>query len=201
MAAPLEFYFDFGSPYGYIGAQRIEALADKHGRKVDWRPMLLGAVFKSEGTQPLVQYPMKGKYSTHDFNRSAREHGIAFTMPTKFPLATIGACRGTYWLKATDPDKAVPFIKAVYAAYFVEDRDISSAEVLAEIAARLDVDSKAFLAGIEQPEIKAKLREVTEDAIQNRGVFGSPFTFVDGEPFWGADRIDQIDRWLSRGGW
>jgi 2-hydroxychromene-2-carboxylate isomerase len=95
----------------------------------------------------------------------------------------------------------VPFIKAVYAAYFVEDRDISSAEVLAGIAASLSVDSKAFLAGIEQPEIKAKLREVTEDAIQQRGVFGSPFTFVDGEPFWGADRIDQIDRWLSRGGW
>ncbi|MCW0232143.1 MAG: 2-hydroxychromene-2-carboxylate isomerase [Ferrovibrio sp.] len=201
MAAPLEFYFDFSSPYGYIAAQRIDALAAKHGRSVDWRPMLLGAVFKVAGTQPLTDYPLKGKYSTHDFKRSAREHGIAFHMPAVFPLPTQGACRGTYWLKQAAPDKAVPFARAVYAAYFVEGQDISSAEVLADIATALGIDRKAFLAGIESPEIKAKLREVTEDAIQHRGVFGSPYTFVDGEPFWGADRLDQIDRWLSRGGW
>ncbi|WP_341896972.1 2-hydroxychromene-2-carboxylate isomerase [Ferrovibrio terrae] len=201
MAAPLEFYFDFSSPYGYIAAQRIDAVAAKHGRSVDWRPMLLGAVFKAEGTQPLTQYPMKGKYSTHDFKRSAREHGIAFNMPATFPLPTQGACRGTYWLKQTAPDQAVPFAKAVYKAYFIDGRDISSSEVLADIAADLGIDRKAFLAGIESPEIKARLREVTEDAIQHRGVFGSPYTFVDGEPFWGADRLDQIDRWLSRGGW
>lgn len=201
MTAPLEFYFDFASPYGYIAAQRIDALAQKHNRSVDWRPMLLGAVFKVAGTQPLTEYPLKGKYSTYDFQRSAREHGISFRMPSKFPLGTVGACRGTYWLKATDPDKAVPFLKAAYKAYFVEDRDISSNEVLADIAAGLGIDRAAFLAGLEQPDVKAKLREVTEDAIQTRGVFGSPFIFVDGEPFWGADRLDQIDRWLSRGGW
>src|SRR3546814_1297117 len=73
MAAPLEFYFDFASPYGYIGAQRIDAIAARHGRKIDWRPMLLGAVFKVAGTQPLTEYPLKGQYSVHDFNRS-EEH-------------------------------------------------------------------------------------------------------------------------------
>lgn len=201
MAAPLEFYFDFGSPYGYIGAQRIDAIAQKHGRTVDWRPMLLGAVFKEEGTQPLTIYPRKGKYSTHDFQRSAREHGIAFNMPAKFPLATIGAARGAYWVKQTAHDKVVPFIKLVYSAYFVEGEDISSNEVVADIAAALGIDRKTFLVGLEDPGIKLKLREVTEDAIQHRGVFGSPYTFVDGEPFWGADRLDQVDRWLSRGGW
>lgn len=201
MAAPLEFYFDFSSPYGYIAAQRIDAIAAKHGRGVDWRPMLLGAVFKTEGTQPLTQYPMKGKYSTHDFKRSAREHGIAFHMPARFPLPTQSACRGTYWLKQSAPEKAVPFAKAVYTAYFIDGKDISAPEVLVDIAAGLGLDRTAFLAGIESPEMKAKVREVTEDAIQNRGVFGSPYTIVDGEPFWGADRLDQIDRWLSRGGW
>src|SRR3546814_9448737 len=84
-------------------------------------------------------------------------------------------CRGTYWLKQTLPEKAVPFIKAAYAAYFVDGRDISSPEVVADIAEGLGIDRKAFMAGIESPEIKAKLREVTEDAIQQRGVFGSPF--------------------------
>lgn len=201
MVAPLEFYFDFSSPYGYIAAQRIDAIAARHGRMVDWRPMLLGAVFKVAGTQPLTQYPLKGKYSVHDFNRSAREHGIAFNMPETFPLPTQAACRGAYWLKQAQPDMAVPFMKAVYVAYFVDGGDISSPDLLADIAAGLGIDRAAFLAAIETPEVKAKLREVTEDAIQHRGVFGSPFVFVDGEPFWGADRLDQIDRWLSRGGW
>src|SRR3546814_1225331 len=108
-------------------------------------------------------------------------------------------CRGTYWLKQTLPEKAVPFIKAAYAAYFVDGRDISSPEVVADIAEGLGIDRKAFMAGIESPEIKAKLREVTEDAIQQRGVFGSPFTFADGEPFWGADRLAMLDRWLAKG--
>lgn len=201
MAAPLEFYFDFSSPYGYIAAQRIDRIAAKHGRQVDWRPMLLGAVFKVAGSQPLTQYPLKGDYSTKDFSRSAREYNIPFNMPETFPLPTQAAARGVYWLQQTDPDKAVPFIKAVYAAYFVDGNDISSPALVADIAAGLGVDRKAFLDGIESPEIKARLREMTEDAIHRRGVFGSPFTFVDGEGFWGADRLDMVDRWLTRGGW
>lgn len=201
MAAAVEFFFDFSSPYGYIGAQRIAAIAKKHGREVNWHPMLLGAVFKTEGTQPLTQYPRKGQYSTHDFKRSAREHGIAFNMPATFPLPTQAAARGVYWLQQHAASAAVPFIHAVYAAYFVDGRDISSPELIGDIAASLGADRAAFMAGIESPEIKARLREVTEDAIQKRGVFGSPFTIVDGEPFWGADRLDQVDRWLDRGGW
>src|SRR3546814_16846921 len=88
--------------------------------------MLLGAVFKVAGTQPLTAYPLKGQYSVHDFNRSAREHGIAFNMPEKFPLPTQAACRGPYWLKQTLPDKAVPYIKAAYMDSFVDCRDFSA---------------------------------------------------------------------------
>lgn len=201
MAAPLEFYFDFSSPYAYIAAQRIDAIAARHGRAVDWRPMLLGAVFKAEGTQPLTQYPLKGKYSTHDFNRSAREHGIDFNMPDRFPLPTQAAARAVYWLKQEQPAKAVAFIKAVYRAYFVDGRDISAPDTVAAIAGETGIDGKALLQAIETPEMKAKLREVTEDAISNRGVFGAPFVFADGEPFWGADRLDMLDRWLAKGGW
>src|SRR3546814_4272853 len=144
MAAPLEFYFDFASPYGYIGAQRIDAIAARHGRKIDWRPMLLGAVFKVAGTQPLTEYPLKGQYSVHDFNRSAREHGIAFNMPEKFPIPTQAACRGTYWLKQTLPEKAVPFIKAAYAAYFVDGRDIRSEEHTSELQSLMRISYAVF---------------------------------------------------------
>ncbi|HQU50759.1 MAG TPA: DsbA family protein, partial [Casimicrobiaceae bacterium] len=78
----LEFWFDFSSPYAFLASHRIEALAARHGRAVDWRPMLLGAAFKVAGTAPLTDVPMKGDYSRRDFVRSARFHGIeGFRMP------------------------------------------------------------------------------------------------------------------------
>src|SRR5690606_23571745 len=198
LSAPLEFYFDFSSPYGYVAAMRIDQIATRHGRNVEWKPMLLGAVFKVAGSQPLTEYPLKGEYSKMDFARSAREHNIPFNMPGKFPLPTQAAARGVYWLQQTAPDGVVPFIKAIYAAFFVDGKDISSPDLVADIAAGLGVDRAAFVQGIESPEIKAKLRDMTEEAIHQRGVFGSPFTFVDGEGFWGADRLDMVDRWLAR---
>ena len=92
MAAPIDFYFDFSSPYGYLAAQKIDALAAKHGRTVDWHPMLLGVVFKETGAAPLTMIPLKGDYSRRDFERSARFHGIAgFRMPPKFPIPSAGA--------------------------------------------------------------------------------------------------------------
>jgi len=200
MAKPIEFYFDFSSPYGYVASHRVDAIAARHGREVAWKPFMLGAVFKIAGTLPLVNYPLKGDYSKHDFMRSARLHGVPFRFPSRFPLGTVAAARGHYWLAETSPELAVKFDRAVYAAYFAEDGDISDAGILADLATGLGVDRAAFLDAIEQPAIKAKVKEVTDDAIA-RGVFGSPFIFIDGEPFWGNDRLDMVDRWLATGGW
>ena len=200
MAAPIEFWFDFSSPYGYLAAQRIEALAAKHGRAVDWHPMLLGAAFKQSGMAPLTQIPLKGDYSRRDFERSARFHGIAdFRMPATFPIPSQAPARIVLWTKARDPALAVKTIKALYRAYFHEGLDISNADVAADVAAREGVDRAAARAAVDDPAIKEALKREVDGGIA-RGVFGSPFVFVDGEPFWGLDRFDQIDRWLARGG-
>lgn len=201
MTAPIEFYFEFSSPYGYLAAERIDDVAARHGRDVVWKAFLLGAVFKLEGTQPLTQYPRKGEYSRHDFARSARLNGIEFNMPANFPIAAIATSRAFWWLDATDHRMAKEFARAAYRAFFVEGRDIAKAELCADLAAALGADRQALLSGIETPEIKAKLRNETDDAIHKRGVFGSPFMFVDGEPFWGADRLDMMERWMATGGW
>ena len=87
MANPIDFYFDFSSPYGYFAATKIEALAAKHGRAVTWRPILLGAVFKITGGQPLPTIPLKGSYAAHDLKRSARLFNVPFKLPTKFPVS------------------------------------------------------------------------------------------------------------------
>lgn len=201
MAADIEFYFDFASPYGYLGAQGIDAVAAKHGRRVDWRPFMLGAAFQTEGTQPLTSYPAKGKYSEHDFARTARRLDVPFSLPEGFPHATLAAARAYYWLKDQDADKARDYARAVYRAYFGEGRKTYEAEVVADIAAEtIGADRGELLAAIQTPEVKEKLKTATFDALA-RGVFGAPFYFVDGEPFWGSDRLEQIDQWLATGGW
>jgi 2-hydroxychromene-2-carboxylate isomerase len=199
MSQAIDFYFDFSSPYGYLAAQKIEALAAKHGRAVNWRPILLGVVFKQTGMAPLTQVPIKGDYSRRDFERSARFHGIAFKMPPVFPIASQAPSRIVLWAKARDPALATRLALALYAAFFRDGLDISNPDVAADIAGRAGVDRAAARAGIDDPAIKDALKREVEQAIQ-AGVFGSPFVIVDGEPFWGLDRFDQIERWLATGG-
>ena len=200
MSAPIEFWFDFSSPYGYLASHRIEALAAKHGRAVDWRPMLLGVAFKQSGQAPLTQIPLKGDYSRRDFERSARFLGVTdFRMPSTFPIPSQAPARIVLWAKARDPALAARVAKALYRAYFVEGLDISNADVAADVAAREGVERAGARAAVDDPAIKDALKREVDGAIA-RGVFGSPFVFVDGEPFWGVDRFDQIDRWLATGG-
>jgi 2-hydroxychromene-2-carboxylate isomerase len=198
MASPIDFYFDFSSPYGYLAAQRIDALAAQHGRRVTWRPFLLGVVFKTTGMMPLPQIPLKGDYSKRDFERSARFHGIPFRLPSPFPIGTVAATRAFYWLSARDEAKAVALAKALYKAYFVDGLDISSADNVAKVGAATGVDSAALEAGINDAATKDKAKSEVDAAVA-KGVFGSPYIVVDGEPFWGMDRFDQLERWLAKG--
>lgn len=200
MTNPIDFYFDFSSPYGYLAAEKIDALAAKHSRSVNWRPMLLGAVFKISGQQPLTGIPMKGSYAKHDMLRSARLLGVKFKLPGKFPINTVAPCRAFYWLATRDAALAKTFAQAAYRAYFAEDRDISSSEVTANIAAKLGVDKAEVLQALEDPSVKERTK-IEVDAAIERGVFGSPFFLVGDEPFWGVDRLADVAEWLRSGGW
>jgi 2-hydroxychromene-2-carboxylate isomerase len=196
---PIDFYFDFTSPYSYLASEKIDALAAKFGRKVKWRPMLLGAAFPKTGGRPLNEIPLKGEYSIRDFSRSARYLGIAFKLPSRFPLATQQASRTYYWLHDQDCVKARQFAHAVFRAYFVDDRDISDTDLVLDLAAGVGADRAALAAALVTAELKQRLRSETEAAIA-KGTFGAPYIVVDGEPFWGADRLPQIEQWLQSGG-
>lgn len=200
MAAPIDFYFDFSSPYGFIGSEKIESLAARHGRSVDWHPMLLGVVFKQTGAVPLTQVPLKGDYAKRDFARSARLHGIPFRMPSVFPIPTQAPARIVLWLQRSRPALAAAVLHALYRGFFVDDVDISDPDRAAAIAADCGVDATAARAAVDDPAIKEALKLENEKATA-AGVFGSPFVIVDGEPFWGVDRFEQVDRWLATGGW
>ena len=199
--SPIDFYFDFSSPYGYLASEKIEALAERHGRSVDWRPILLGVVFKLTGANPLTDVPLKGPYSKRDFARSAKFHGVErFRLPSTFPIATQAPARIVLWLKKRDPALAVATLHGLYRAFFGDDVDISKPDNAVAVAVHCGVDGAAARVAIDDPAIKDALKRENERAIA-AGVFGSPFTIVDGEPFWGVDRLDQVDRWLATGGW
>lgn len=195
----IQFWFDFSSPYSYFAAEKIDALAASHQRIVHWHPILLGAVFQITNTVPLVQLPLKGGYSLRDFVRSARFLGLPFTMPAKFPLPTQQAARAFYWLCETDINVAHDFARALFRALFVHDRDISDLAVVCDVAASMGLDANALSLAVAQPEIKARLKSETDAAI-SQGVFGAPFFMVDNEPFWGVDRLPQLEKWLATGG-
>jgi 2-hydroxychromene-2-carboxylate isomerase len=199
MSEPIEFYFDFSSPYSYLASELIDDLAAKYGRKVKWRPMLLGVVFQKTGQPLLVNVPLKGEYSLRDFSRSARYFNVPFKFPAKFPMSTVSAARAYYWLHGQDCARARQFARAVFRAYWVDGRDISDLAVVSDIAANLGTDRDALAAGIGTPEIKERLKAETDTAIA-KGMCGAPYFVVDGEPFWGADRLPQIEKWLATGG-
>lgn len=204
MNKSIDFYFEYSSPFGYLASERIEAIARKHSYHINWHPVLLGAIFKITEQRPLTMTPLKGDYSLHDFARSAREHKLDYTHPDPFPIAAVSACRATLWLRDNDDAElqacTTHFIKKVYRAFYAEGRDITDTSVLAEIANSLNVSGTQLIAALAEQSVKDALKTEIDDAVSH-GVFGSPMMIVDGEPFWGHDRLEQMDNWIASGGW
>lgn len=200
MSEPVEFYFDFSSPYAYFAAHKIDEMVEGFGRKVDWKPMMLGVAMKATGGQPLTTYPIKGEYCRSDWARLARFQELPWAMPENFPIATLAAARAFYWIKDQDEEKAKAFAWSCLETYFGHGKDISAPETVAKIASDADLNVDAMLAALGDDTVKQRVRNETSEAIE-KGVFGSPFIIVDGEGFWGADRLWMVKRWLRAGGW
>lgn len=200
MPNPIDFYFDFSSPYGYFASQKIESLASKFGREVKWRPFLLGVAFKVTGGAPLPSIPIKGAYHLRDVRRTATYLGLTYHHPSVFPIPSVSACRAFYWLDAQDSKRAKSLASALYRAYFIDDVDISSADNVIVVCARFGLNADEVRAGIGDQAVKDRTKTEVDRAI-SIGAFGSPYIVVDGEPFWGSDRLGQIEKWLATGGW
>jgi len=200
MSTPIEFFFDFASPYGYIASYRIDDIGARHGREVAWRPYLMGAGFKITGRKPLVEHPMVNEYAYRDLQRTACLYDVPFTLPDPFPVATIAACRAYYWMLDQDAGAAKQLARDLYHAYFAQGRNIANANEVIDVAEAGGIDRDALGAALQDPVIKQRVRDVTDKALE-RNIFGSPMVIVDGEPFWGVDHLDQVERWLETGGW
>ncbi len=198
---PIEFFFDFASPYAYLASARIDDLGRRHGRLVLWRPILLGAVFKVTGMKPSMLMPMRDEYLRHDVARCARAAGLPLVWPDAMPLNSLIPARVFHWLEMTErSDLARTLAIDVFRAHWGRGEAPETVEAVADLSTAHGLNPGEIDQACRSAPVKDRLRAVVDDAI-SRGVFGSPFFLVEGEPFWGADRLADLDRWLATGGW
>jgi 2-hydroxychromene-2-carboxylate isomerase len=188
----VEFFFDLSSPYSYLASTQIEAVAARAGAEVAWRPFVLAAVFKAANNTMPAASPPKAKWMVRDLERWAAHYGVPFRFASRFPINGIRAERLILVGERAGANTAGPLAHAAFHAFWVDDRDLTDDAVLRDLAAGAGLDPERALAAIEEPEIKARLREHTDDAIR-RGAFGAPAMFVGEELFWGNDRLPFVE--------
>jgi 2-hydroxychromene-2-carboxylate isomerase len=198
----IEFHFDFISPFGYFASLRIDEIAQRHGRRADWSSMLVGiSVLKVMGLPPIPKTPLKGEYARRDAERYCRRYGIALARQfAGTPANPLAAGRSFHWLKKNRPDLAVPVARAIFDAYWLEDRGIGDLDLVLDIAADRGAD-RAELAEAHSSGAASDLLRAAVDKSLAKGVFGSPFFLVDEEPFFGVEKIELMEEWLASGGW
>ncbi len=192
----VDFYFDVGSPAAYLAWTQLPRLAAETGARVNHRPMLLGGVFQATGNQSPMFVPAKGRYLQVDLERFARRYGVPFSHNPFFPINTLMLMRGATGLQLREPARLVPYVDAVCRAIWVDGRDMNEPAVVASVLAAAGFEPQALLALAQQPEVKDRLKAMTQGAVE-RGVFGAPTFFVDGHMFWGQDRIDFVKEALQ----
>ena len=196
MAGTLEFYFDVGSPAAYLAWTQVPRLAQDTGARIDYRPMLLGGVFQATANRSPMEVPAKGRYMHDDLQRFATRYGVPYTHNPHFPINTLTLMRGAIGLQLREPARLVPYGDAVYRAIWVDGKNMNDPATVGAVLQGAGFDPQALLALASQPEVKDRLKAVTQDAVA-RGVFGAPTFFVDGRMYWGQDRLDFVRQALE----
>jgi 2-hydroxychromene-2-carboxylate isomerase len=194
----LEFFFDCSSPWTYLAFAGIQPLAVRVGVGIEWKPILVGGVFNSVNPEVYSARanpnPRRMDYMRKDLQDWARLYGLEIGWPAVFPVNSVKAMRGV--LVAEESGLLVPYAQAVFERYWRDLQDISSDEVVADIARSVGLDERAFMAAIAGPACKEQLRANTEELIE-RGGFGSPTMFVNGtDMYFGNDRLVLVEHAL-----
>ncbi|MFL9812042.1 2-hydroxychromene-2-carboxylate isomerase [Stutzerimonas sp. VN223-3] len=191
MNKTVEFFFDLGSPATYLAWTQLPALCERTGAQLHYRPMLLGGVFQATGNASPATVPAKGRYMLTDLQRHARRYGVPFVFNQHFPINTLSLMRGAMGYLAIQPDAFPRYLDAMFRALWIENRNLADPAVIAEVLQQAGLNPKQFEAMLQNEEIKTTLKANTDEAVQ-RGVFGAPSFFVDGELFFGQDRLEFV---------
>lgn len=188
MSRRIEFFFDVVSPYSYLAATQIDALAAKHDARVEWLPFFLGGVMQATGNKPPASLPARGPYLFRDVQRWSTKYGVPLRFPKVFPANTLKAQRMLTAIPTQDPAAVAKLALGFFALYWAEGGDPNDDATLVARADALGFDGASLLASASQDVTKAILKERTDEAVR-RGAFGAPTMFFDGEMYFGNDRL------------
>lgn len=196
MSKSVDFYFDLASPYAYMASTKIDEVCERAGAKVNWKPFLLGGVFKATGNEMPARIPAKAAYMQKDLRNWADYYKVEFNFPGHFPINSVKPMRAC--IAAGKEGKLREFARKMYDAYWVHGKKIDDPAVIEEVAADVGLDGKKLLEQIETDEVKDELKKLTGEAIE-RGAFGAPFMATDRHIFWGNDRLPLLEHVLRNG--
>lgn len=196
MGKRVDFFFDVGSPASYLAWTQLPRICRDAGAELVYRPMLLGGVFQATGNASPVTVPAKGRYVHMEYQRYARRYGVPLTMNSHFPIITLHLMRVVAGVQLRAPERFDDLLKAVFQAMWVDDLDLNDAELTSRTLAKAGLTQAQVEELVGDPQVKAALRATTEEAV-SRGVFGAPTTFVDGEMFFGQDKLDLVKEELA----
>ncbi len=195
MATLIDFYWDVGSTNSYFALKLIKPIAARYGAELRWHPFNLGHVFQANRYVLMDESPAKLRNRRDDLARWARRYDLPFRIPKNFPIKTSRALRGSIAMREWHLE--AEYVEAIFDAYWEQDvGSIGEYPTLRVIAEKLGVDGAAFEAASESPEVREALIRSTDDA-QARGVFGAPSFLIDGELYWGKDRMEFIEAQLA----
>ncbi|MBK9522804.1 MAG: 2-hydroxychromene-2-carboxylate isomerase [Rhodocyclaceae bacterium] len=191
MQKKLDFYFDFGSPAAYLAYTQLSKLAADTGAQIELKPILLGGIFQATGNRPPISVPLKGQYLFADLNRFAKRYGVVLNVNPHFPINTLNLMRADIGLQLRNDTRLPKYRDAMFAAIWVDQQNMNDPETVGTVLAKSGFDPMAISALAGDPEVKEALKIATQEAV-NQGVFGAPSFIVDGELFWGQDRLDFV---------
>jgi 2-hydroxychromene-2-carboxylate isomerase len=195
MSKTIEFYFDFGSPTAYLAHKRLQQLKAEYGCTIDYKPVLLGGLFKASGNMSPVTVPAKGKYMmTQDLPRFAALYQVPLTVNPHFPINTLNLMRGA--VATLGQDYFDNYVEVVYDAIWVNGDNMGNLEVVANVLSDAGLNAQKIIAATQDPDIKAALISNTDAAVA-RGCFGAPTMFIGNDMFFGQDRMQFIEMALQ----
>ena len=194
MSKKVEFYYDFSSPYSYLASAKIEGICERYGAGLDWKPFLVGGVYKETGNRAPLEVPSKKAYMIQDVKDWANHYGIVLNFPELFPVNSVKSMRGA--LVAKEYGRIRDYTHKLFEFYWIRNDDISQDDILRLALNELDMDQELFIKRINEQDIKDKLRNETTEAVR-RGAFGAPTIFVGDRMFWGNDRLLFVESYLK----
>ncbi|MCB1381576.1 MAG: 2-hydroxychromene-2-carboxylate isomerase [Notoacmeibacter sp.] len=199
MARQIDYFFTCVSPFSYFGHRALHDVARKHGAHINYRPVRLGDVFASSGAVPLAQRtPARQRYRLIELQRIAGMRGLPINLKPAFFPADPSLADATVVALVLGGKDPFSYIESLYRVVWVDDCDVADEAVVASRLTACGFDASAVLAGARTTAVADAITRNSQDAVA-AGAMGSPTYVLDGEPFWGQDRIGYLDHALTTG--